>query len=89
VHPSFNEDKHKVKKEGLHGAYVYPAFVELKSRGYPASAAALYACPSEVSQTGITVSTGQLSLQCTFLNYVTRNISKKLSILCIFMCITV
>jgi len=32
---------HKVAKEGLHGAYVYPTFVELKCWGYPASAAAL------------------------------------------------
>lgn len=63
-------DKHKVAQQRLHRAYIYPAFVELKSWGYPASAAALYACPIEVPQTGITMSTGQLSFQRAFLNWV-------------------
>lgn len=76
---------HKMTQKWLHGAYVYPAFVELKSWSDPASTAALYAWPIEVSQTGITMCTGQFSLHCTFLNWVTRDISKKkLSFLCIF-----
>jgi hypothetical protein len=74
---SQNEDMHKVVHQQLHRTYIYPTFVELKSWGYPTSTAALCACPVEVSHTGITMSTGQLSLQCAFLNCVTRDISKK------------